>query len=91
MDSSLIGPGVLFLNQYFNEPIDDHALLPLCLVRIHLSNGHSSDIHTFITMNSVKVNIRVSHKFVPLFATATFQQLVLLVYGHSILYSLVSR
>ncbi|XP_077516827.1 cholinephosphotransferase 1-like isoform X5 [Amblyomma americanum] len=32
MDSALLGPGMLFLNQYFNTFINEYAILILCLV-----------------------------------------------------------
>lgn len=32
MDSALLGPGMLFLNQYFNTFVNEYAILILCLV-----------------------------------------------------------
>lgn len=38
MDSSLLGPGMLFFNQYFNTFISEYIVLWLCMVRFCTSN-----------------------------------------------------
>lgn len=34
LDCALIGPGMLFLNQYFDTFFDEHFLLWICFVRM---------------------------------------------------------
>lgn len=50
MDSSLLGPFLMFMNQYFNTPVAEHYLLYFSLVSRKNFKDHSDIIIIYLLM-----------------------------------------